>query len=79
METIDLTRTVKDKVDSCPNCQFKLVQKSVHCLKCDQCGLILELTTGKERFWDIAAAIVMLVGMAAFFVGLELSKLIGHV
>lgn len=79
MEPVELTRSVLETLDSCPKCQFKLTQKSDHYLKCDQCGLTLELTTGKERFLNLLIAGVILAGIVAFIVGIEISKLIAHV
>lgn len=51
MNDIDATKLVLERVDACPYCSAKMIQKTEHRLICPTCGLHIFLETQTYRHW----------------------------
>ena len=81
MEQHDLTQTVKEKMDECPQCHAKLVQASNYRIECKQCGFRMRVSTRMEDFliWliigigmstAVSTAVGVIIGMKIMEIGL---------
>ena len=62
----DLTQTVYEKVDECPNCHAKLEQKGRAKIECPTCGFIITTDTKTEIYTNyamIGVAFALLIGL----------------
>jgi len=64
-QTVDITRTMKEKLDKCPNCEGPLEQTDSSTVYCQICGNRYHVETRKERlFW-----LCLAVGTFSFVIG----------
>lgn len=54
MELIDISKKTLEKLDACPVCETKLIQKHEDRLDCPMCGLHILLETQTHRYMWLA-------------------------
>ena len=59
-ETNEVTRRIQEKLVECPNCGYRLTQKTSYSLICKVCGIKIHVETRKERviIWGALLAVV---------------------
>jgi predicted RNA-binding Zn-ribbon protein involved in translation (DUF1610 family) len=67
MKFFKLTEMLLEKVDSCPNCNGKMVQTGRMSVECPQCGFRF-YTTSRYREHLMLAGLFTFVGIALAFV-----------
>jgi predicted RNA-binding Zn-ribbon protein involved in translation (DUF1610 family) len=81
-EIIELSRSITEKLDQCPVCHGKLIQKSTYQINCPTCGVQIQVSTPKSRlpFYILMTVMYSFVAGASVFIILDvLLKLIRHV
>jgi len=64
-ERNEVTRTIKEKLETCPNCGYRLTQKTSSSILCKVCGYKIYVETKNER----VALLVFEVGILTFTLG----------
>jgi len=64
-ETNEITQIIKEKLVECPNCGYRLTQKSSYSSICKVCGLKINVETKNERF----AQLLFYAGVLCFAAG----------
>lgn len=61
-ERNEVTRTITEKLETCPNCGYRLTQKTSSSIICKICGYKIYVETKNER----VAQLVFVVGILTF-------------
>jgi len=64
-ERNEVTRTIKEKLETCPNCGYRLTQKTSSSILCKVCGYKIYVETKNERIGEW----IFIVGVFAFVLG----------
>lgn len=64
-ERNEVTRTIQEKLETCPNCGYRLTQKTSSSILCKVCGYKIYVETKNERF----AQWIFTIGILAFTLG----------
>ena len=64
-ERNEVTRTIKEKLETCPNCGYRLTQKTSSSILCKVCGYKIYVETKNERI----AQLLFTIGILAFTLG----------
>ena len=72
-ERNEVTRTIREKLETCPNCGYRLTQKTSSSILCKVCGIKIYLETKNERILQW----IGVVGILTFALGLCIRLILG--
>ena len=69
-QTVEITQTMKEKLDKCPNCEGPLEQMGSCTIRCKICGNHYEVETRRERLLWGFFMVVTLSFVAGYLIAL---------